>query len=149
MGQLQMQTPQFKATFEVVLSTTRVYDRVKGREIDAMSIFSTNRSHAWSLLSGLSLAQASAISVIKLPLYDPGLRRFWAFASPMSTTALNDIVCWTSLTIKKLFARPNTTSSIQQELVVVRVERGKTKRGCVSMDLFQGIDLVWEETSKG
>jgi hypothetical protein len=77
--------PSVQATFEVVLSTTRVYDRVK--DIDAMSTVSTNRSHAWSILSGLSLAQVSAIAIIKLPLYDPELRRFWTLASPMSTTA--------------------------------------------------------------
>jgi hypothetical protein len=79
--------PSVQATFEVILSATRVYDRVKDREIDAMSTVSTNRSRAWSVLSGHSLAQVSAISVIKLPLYDPELRRFRALASPMSTTA--------------------------------------------------------------
>jgi len=79
--------PSFQATFEIVLSTTRVYDQVKDREIDAMSTVSTNRSRAWSVLSGLSLAQVSAISVINLPLYDPELRRFRTLASSMSTAA--------------------------------------------------------------
>ena len=80
--------PSIETTFEVVLLTTRVYDRVKDREIDAMSTVSTNRSRAWSILSGLSLAQVSVIAVIKLPLYDSELRRFRALACPssMSTT---------------------------------------------------------------
>ncbi len=79
--------PSVQATFEVVLSTTRVYDRVKDREIDAMSRVSTNRSRAWSVLSGLSLAEVSAVAVIKLPLHVPELQRFWNLASPsaMST----------------------------------------------------------------
>jgi hypothetical protein len=76
--------PSVKATFEAVLLTTRVYDRVKDREIDAMSTISTTRSCAWSILSGLSLAQVSVIAVIKLPLHDSELRRFWALARPSS-----------------------------------------------------------------
>jgi hypothetical protein len=68
-------------TFEDVLSSSRVYDRVKHREVDAKSTTSTSRSRAWSILSGLSLTQISVISVIKLPLYDTELRRFHSLVS--------------------------------------------------------------------
>jgi hypothetical protein len=87
-GSIPDADPSIEATFEVVLLTTRVYDRVKDREIDAMSTVSTNRSRAWSILSGLSLAQVSAISVIKLPLHDSELRRFRALAEQYGQEAL-------------------------------------------------------------
>lgn len=75
-----------KNDFEVVLSTTRVYSRVEGREIDAVSTVSTQRSRAWSVLSGISLTQISIIAVVKLPLYDSELSRFWNLASPSTMT---------------------------------------------------------------
>jgi hypothetical protein len=67
-------------TFEVVLSTTRVYDRVRNREVDDMNSVRTTRSHAWSILSGRSMAEISVIAVIKLPLYEAELERFRQFA---------------------------------------------------------------------
>lgn len=67
--------------FEVVLSTTRVYDRVSNREIDEVFTISTARSYAWSMLSGLSLAQVSIIAVIKLPLSEAESRRFQQMVS--------------------------------------------------------------------
>lgn len=71
-----------RASFDIILSATRVYDRVKHRDVDAMSSVLTNKSHAWSLLSGLSLSQLSVIAVIKLPLHDSELRNFWKLAAP-------------------------------------------------------------------
>jgi len=83
--------PLVQATFKVILSNTRVYGRVRDREIDAMSTVSTNRSCAWSVLSGLSLAQVSIIAVIKLPLYDSELRRFWTLTSPSAMTTTSTL----------------------------------------------------------
>ncbi len=68
--------------FEDVLFTTRVYARVQPREVDAASTILTTRSRAWSILSGISLSQVSVIAVIKLPLQECELRRFWALAGP-------------------------------------------------------------------
>lgn len=70
-------------TYDVVLSTTRVYGRVSGREVDDVLSVSTMRSHAWSVLSGLSMAQISVIAVIKLPLYEAELKRFRRIASSL------------------------------------------------------------------
>ena len=75
-------------TFNDILSTSRVYNRVQSREVDAVSTILTTRSRAWSMLSGISLAQVSVIAVVKLPLYEPELRRFWSLASPGETLLL-------------------------------------------------------------
>lgn len=68
--------PPVHVTFDIVLASTRVYNRVQDREVDAMSSVSTTRSHAWSVLSGVSLAQISLIAVISLPLHESELERF-------------------------------------------------------------------------
>jgi hypothetical protein len=75
-------------SFDLVLASTRVYSRVNDREVDAVSLVSTTRSRAWSILSGLSLTEISVISVIKLPLYEPELIRFRRLASPFLTELL-------------------------------------------------------------
>jgi len=75
------QAPQPEESFSLVLATTRVYSRVKDAEIDAISSILTTRSRAWSILSGLSLAEISIVSVIKLPLDDSELVRFQRLAS--------------------------------------------------------------------
>jgi len=68
--------PAMQPTLDVVLAATRVYSRVNDRDVDAMTSVSTTRSRAWSVLSGLSMAEISVIAVISLPLYEPELRRF-------------------------------------------------------------------------
>jgi hypothetical protein len=73
--------PSDHQTFELVLSTTRVYNRVRGREINETASQLTTRSQAWSVLSGLSLAEISVIAVIKLPLYEAEVKRFRQIAS--------------------------------------------------------------------
>jgi hypothetical protein len=78
-------------TYDVVLAATRIYRRVEDREVDAISSVSTNRSHAWSALSGLSLAQVSTVAVIQLPLYQPELERFWRLASPSTMDSLSTL----------------------------------------------------------
>ena len=51
-----------------------------------MSSVSSTRSRAWSILSGLSLTQILIIAVLKLPLYDTELDRFYRLASASFTT---------------------------------------------------------------
>jgi hypothetical protein len=74
--------PKQDKSFNMILATTRVYSRVKNGEIDAISSILTTRSRAWSILSGISLAEISIISVIKLPLDHSELVRFQRLASP-------------------------------------------------------------------
>lgn len=52
-----------QASFDITLSKTRVYNRVRGREVDTASMILTSRSHAWSVFSDLSLSQLSVIAV--------------------------------------------------------------------------------------
>lgn len=68
-------------TFNEVLALSRVYKRVQGFELDAVSMMSSTRSHGWSALSGISSARVSTIAVICLPLHEPELRRFLALQS--------------------------------------------------------------------
>jgi hypothetical protein len=77
-----------ESSFNVVLATIRVYNRVEGREIDAMTSVSTTRSHAWSALSNLSLSALSIIAVIKLPLHESDLLRFKCLVLYQTPTAL-------------------------------------------------------------
>ena len=74
-----LSTPE---TFEAVLSATRVYDRVRDRGVDDRTSIATTRSHAWSVFSGLSLAEISIIAVIQLPLHKAELQRFREIGSP-------------------------------------------------------------------
>jgi hypothetical protein len=73
-------------SYDVVLSNTRVYGRVSDKQIDAVTTISTIRSHAWSVLSGLSLDQISVVAVIKLPLSETELKRFQKLASSVTST---------------------------------------------------------------
>ncbi|PQE13607.1 putative RAS-2 protein [Rutstroemia sp. NJR-2017a BVV2] len=54
--------------FHADLSTSRVYNRTKLYESDVSFTSSACRTHAWSMLSGMSLSEISVISVIALPL---------------------------------------------------------------------------------
>jgi hypothetical protein len=84
------QGPTQDTPWSLVLASTRVYSRVSDREVDAMSSILTTRSRAWSILSGLSLAQISIISVIKLPLNESELVRFRRLASQSLDTQIID-----------------------------------------------------------
>jgi hypothetical protein len=96
--------------FEVVLSTTRVYSRVEGREIDAVSTVSTQRSRAWSVLSGISLTKISIIAVVKLPLYDSELSRFWNLASPSAMDTTTTLVeSNTSIDLTEIQEEPSSS----------------------------------------
>jgi hypothetical protein len=68
--------PTMQPMLDVVLATSRVYSRVRDRDVDAMTAVLTTRSRAWSVLSGVSMAEISVIAVISLPLHEPELRRF-------------------------------------------------------------------------
>ena len=54
--------------FEATLDESRVYRRAGRNECDISFRTSVAPSHAWSQLSGISLAQLSSISVIALPI---------------------------------------------------------------------------------
>ncbi|KAN0117584.1 hypothetical protein V8E51_003561 [Hyaloscypha variabilis] len=55
-------------SFQLDLSTSRVYRRTISYECDTSFTTSVVRSHAWSVFTGLSLSEISNISVIGLPL---------------------------------------------------------------------------------
>jgi hypothetical protein len=65
-----------QATYEIVLARTRVYNRVIGRDVDAITTASTSKTRSSSILSGISMAQISVIAMVNLPLNDAELRRF-------------------------------------------------------------------------
>src|ERR1700712_218247 len=54
-------TMTFQREFEIVLKTSRVYRRVELNECNMSMASSAVRTHAWSLLSGISLAEISNI----------------------------------------------------------------------------------------
>ena len=58
----------FNRSFEKLLEATRAYRRAQRSECDVSFSSSNVRSHAWSALSGISLADISVISVLALPL---------------------------------------------------------------------------------
>jgi hypothetical protein len=80
-----------RQAFDEILSESRVYTRVQHLEMDATSTILTTRSRAWSVLSGISLAQISTVAVIKLPLHEPELRRFWNLASPSAMSSATTV----------------------------------------------------------
>lgn len=56
--------------FEDALHVSRVYQRTHSYNVEDVSFrSSTVRTHAWSVLSAMSLSQVSAISVVALPVY--------------------------------------------------------------------------------
>lgn len=76
-------------SFNEIIASCRVYRRVKGFEIDAMSTVSSTRSHGWSVLSGVTSARLTTIGVICLPLYQSELEQFLAIRSlqmPLKST---------------------------------------------------------------
>jgi hypothetical protein len=62
--------PEFAChqSFQIDLSTSRVYRRTVSYECDISFTTSVVRTHAWSVFTGLSLSEISEISVIALPL---------------------------------------------------------------------------------
>lgn len=77
--------------FEATLAVTTVYGRSQPQETDVTSMISTNRSRAWSVLSGLSLSQLSANDLAKLPLNDTEIRsRLSLVSPPVSSLVVDD-----------------------------------------------------------
>lgn len=64
---LEASTVRFE--FEDDLEASHVYRRLTGDTCDRSFTSSAVRTHAWSIFSGLSLADISVLSVIALPLY--------------------------------------------------------------------------------
>ena len=75
-----------QASLASILEKTRVYDRVKDRDVDALTSICTDRSRPWSILSGLSMAEISVVAVISLPLREPELMRLDLLASTINYT---------------------------------------------------------------
>jgi len=65
----------WRSDFEDVLDNTRAYQRCKNNDYD--NSLATSGAHlvSWSIFSGLSLADISAISVISLPVNSEDIRR--------------------------------------------------------------------------
>jgi hypothetical protein len=68
-GRTIFQATAFRFAFENDLETSRVYKRTQHYSSDVSFTSSAVRTHAWSIFSGLSLADVSVISAIALPLY--------------------------------------------------------------------------------
>ncbi|ORY08220.1 hypothetical protein BCR34DRAFT_570096 [Clohesyomyces aquaticus] len=60
--------------FDEDLQSSRVYSRIRDSCCDRSFVSSAIRTHAWSVFSGLSLADISIISVVALPLYREDVR---------------------------------------------------------------------------
>ena len=70
---------RFQFDFEPILEASWVYRRSSTNESDASFKSSVMRSHAWSSLSELSLAQISLVSVIALPIQPKELSgNYWS-----------------------------------------------------------------------
>ncbi|KAF4439265.1 Ras family, other [Fusarium austroafricanum] len=60
---------RFEFEFERDLKASRVYRRAKRDTMDFSVRSSVARTHAWSILSGISLSKISEMSVLALPIY--------------------------------------------------------------------------------
>jgi hypothetical protein len=72
---------QGESEFEAVLGASRVYRRATLDDCDVSFTSSNALSHAWSALSGFSLADISVISVLALPL-DPEIEAVRTLPTP-------------------------------------------------------------------
>jgi hypothetical protein len=68
--------------FETVLKASRVYQQAEPNATDMSFRSSIVRSHAWSALSGRSLADISVISVIALPLTSNEVKAMYRYLLP-------------------------------------------------------------------
>ena len=90
--------PELRTDYDIVLASTKVYNRVKDRDVDAITTNFTDRSHAWSLLSGISMAENSVIAVISLPLYEPELRQLRQLSTPIDLSTFDMLSKYPHLT---------------------------------------------------
>lgn len=63
-----VRTRGLRFAFETILEKSWVYKRNERNECDISFISSAQRSHAWSIFSGISLAEISVKSVIAMPI---------------------------------------------------------------------------------
>lgn len=80
--------------FENILNETRVYKRVQSNQCDVSFTTSIVRTHAWSMLSDLSLSDISAISIIALPVSLEEINNIGAnltFANMLSLSGVHDV----------------------------------------------------------
>lgn len=68
-----LETSLVRFEFQDDLESSRVYRRAKRDTCDHSFTSSTGRTNAWSIFSGLSIADISNISAIALPLYAPDI----------------------------------------------------------------------------
>lgn len=112
-------------TYDMILRETRVYRRVKDRDLDAVTTASTNISRTWSVLSGISMSQISVISIIHLPLYESELRSFRQLASLPAHTVCgfiySDDLDWDGDNVRAKCLHPSSFST-------------KNHRGCAEED---------------
>ena len=78
-----------------ILYASRVYRRTQGYENEVFSLRSSvARTHAWSIFSGISLAEISNISVIALPIYASDAHRLMSvmprMCNPQAPSTLRD-----------------------------------------------------------
>ncbi|KAF2678248.1 hypothetical protein K458DRAFT_491308 [Lentithecium fluviatile CBS 122367] len=100
--------------FRTDLEKSRVYRRVK-RSSSRMSFSSSAiGSRAWSIFSGLSLAEISAISVIALPLFSPDLQNshHYVFGSVESSKSVETVVSDSSLFYESMKLRATFIQNI-------------------------------------
>jgi hypothetical protein len=77
-------------TFEDDLKASRVYNRTQIYKEDVSFTSSAVRTHAWSVFSGLSLAEISNISAIALPLYPNDVSNSNRYTFGEQSTARSD-----------------------------------------------------------
>ena len=68
-SQLSISSAESRLVFEQDLKQSRVYRRAKRVSLDVSMRSSVDRSHGWSIFTGLSLGKISNISVLALPIH--------------------------------------------------------------------------------
>jgi hypothetical protein len=106
-------------SFEDDLKTSRVYSRTQVYESDVSYTSSAVRTHAWSIFSGLSLAEVSIISAIALPIYSHEISnsQWYSFgeaqqASPPQTSTIKE----DSSVLSKAKATANKSASVVSKI---------------------------------
>lgn len=138
--------------FEDDLKTSRVYSRTQVYESDVSFTSSAARTHAWSIFSGLSLAEVSVISAIALPLYSHEISnsQWYVFgeahqADPQQTSTIKE----GSSVPPKATAPANTSASVTSKIHGIyaasnlrRFRRKPTPRGGNSASSMRLYKLV-------
>lgn len=85
-------------SFDADLEASRVYRMAKNDYCDRSFVSSAIRTNAWSIFSGLSLADISIVSVVALPLYPRDIvnREHYSFSNTKPTPLLEPTGRWTN-----------------------------------------------------